>query len=158
MPDGTGDEGQGPSLNQLKQLSLDLGFIRDKLSLGGNIKDLVMRGQDLSYVLHLGAVTSAKSAPIYAVRDMALKLLAGADGAAPTMGSIDSVNTSADALENLYEDVNLIFNKCLVERLALIWRPSGSDVILHLRGITTTNSTPRNAFKAMAEKIRLGLV
>ncbi len=157
MADGMGDDGL-PTIGQLKQLSWDISYIRDKLTLNDVSKCLVWRW-DGAYQLILGRIVVTHYDLLSVIRLMAAKIAAGDDGPAPEVSDFGQSGFSYTQLMALYNHVGAISSKLRLGKRTFIMRMSasaGSNVELLLGNIESSSVSYRLALKYMAEAVESG--
>lgn len=154
MPDGTGDDDYGqPSITELNQLSWDITYIRDKLTLNNVSKTLVWRRSGNKYQMILGRIVAEHSSVIGAFRALAAAVQAGADGSAPPVVDFGTQGWTAANLVAMHDQLTAVAARVLVEKKGLTMRMSalaGSNVEFTLGDAVSSNASWRLSLKALA--------
>lgn len=161
MPDGMGDDDNygRPTLAQLKQMSWDLSYIRDKLTLGNVSKTLVWRRMRGTHQMVLGLIDYSHSTFLGALRGLASRIQSGSDGPAPAVQDFGESGWSQTQLAAMHEGLETISAKIMSGKRTLTMRMSGmagSAVELGLGDIEAVHASYRSAIANLAEQIESG--
>lgn len=156
MPDGTGDEPGSPTLATLKQMSWDLSYIRDKLTLNSVSKTFIWRREATNHQLILGLIVIEKPDLLTAIRSMANSIQAGADGQAPAIEGFGQSGFTSTQLTAMYENLKIIVSLIRDGKRTLTMRMSGlagSNVELTAGGAGSSSISYRQAIASLANQI-----
>lgn len=154
MPDGTGDDDYGsPSLPVLKQLSWDIGYIRDKLTHGDVSKTLIWRRTGSSrHQMILGRIVVDQINFLSAFRSTAAAIQSKVDGAAPSVSDFGKSNYSSGQLLSMYESLVEIASLIVATKKTFTMRV-GSKIEFTIGDVAVTNSGYRNGIVALASQL-----
>lgn len=159
MADGMGDDDYGaPTLAQLKQMSWDIGYIRDKLTLDGISKCLVWRKGPSNQMI-VGKIKLAHWNFLGALRSMAARIQAGEDGAAPPISDFGQSNYTQAQLQAMYDQLTTISAKIMMSKRTFVMRLSGtagSSVELTIGDVEVSHDSYRTAIKYLADQVAGG--
>lgn len=158
MPDGTGEDDNGLSLAQLKQMSWDIGYIRDKLTHNDVSKTLIWRRSSGEHQMILGRIEVVRWSFLSALRYMASSIQAGYDGAAPAVTDFGQSSWTQTQLQAMYDQLSVISAK-LASRRTFTMRLSGltnTPVEMTVGDIEVTNASYRIAIRDLAAHIADG--